>query len=52
MGRNRGTLLYADDIVIIAENETMLQDMLNIVGKYERDFKINFSRGKSQVMVV
>ena len=29
--------------MIIAENEIMLQDMLNIVGEYGRDFKVKFS---------
>ena len=32
-GNMLGCLLYADDIVIIAENESMLQDILNIVGE-------------------
>ena len=51
-GNMLGCLLYADDIVIIAENEGMLQDMLNILGEYGWDFKVKFSSDKSQVMVV
>ena len=42
-----GCLLYADDIVIIVENDVMLQDMLNIVREYGLDFRVKFSSDKS-----
>ena len=45
-------LLYADDIVIMSESREELQQMLDVVSVYGRDFKVRFSGEKSQVIVV
>lgn len=47
-----GILLYADDIVLIAGSNEVLQKMLNITSKYGQDFGVRFSREKSGVMVI
>ena len=38
-----GSLLYADDIVLIADDESEMQKMLDIAGGYSREFSLNFS---------
>ena len=45
-------LIYANDVVVFSENHNDLQEMLNAVTDYGRDFDINFSKEKSQVLVV
>ena len=45
-------LLYADDVVIMAESSEDLQECLNAVHTYARDFKVRFSSEKSQVLVI
>ena len=45
-------LLYADDVVLLSENGEELQEMLNTVSKYGRDFQVKFSVDKSKVMVI
>ena len=47
-----GTLLYADDIVLIAETGEELQKMLDMVGRYAEVWKFRFNARKSKVMVV
>ena len=46
-------LLYADDIVLMAESEADLQLMLQIVSSYSRKwrFRVNPKKGKSEVMI-
>ncbi|KAG0713850.1 hypothetical protein GWK47_015278 [Chionoecetes opilio] len=45
-------LMYADDVVILSENHNELQEMLNAVTEYGRDFNVRLSKEKSQVLVV
>ena len=47
-----GALLYADDIVLIAESGEELQKMLDMVGRYAEIWKFRFNARKSKVMVV
>ncbi|KAG0725205.1 hypothetical protein GWK47_039070 [Chionoecetes opilio] len=44
--------MYADDVVILSENHNELQEMLNAVTEYGRDFNVRLSKEKSQVLVV
>ena len=46
-------LLYADDIVLLAETRRDLQNMLNIVTSYSKKwrFRVNPKKGKSEVML-
>ena len=46
-------LMYADDIVLLAESKRDLQRMLNAVTEYSRQwrFRVNPKKGKSEVMV-
>ena len=46
-------LLYADDIVLLAESAKDLQKMLDIVTQYSRQwrFRVNPKKGKSEVML-
>ena len=46
-------LLYADDIVLMAETRKDLQNMLDIVTSYSRKwrFRVNPKKGKSEVML-
>lgn len=43
-------LLYADDIVLIAETENDLQDMLNLVSDWCLQWKLNINVNKTQVV--
>ena len=45
-------LLYADDIVVMSESSDDLQDVLNVVAGYGKDFNVNFSDDKSEVLIV
>ena len=45
-------LLYADDGLIIGESSKNLQTMQDSVSGYGRDFKVKFSSGKSQVLII
>jgi len=44
-------LLFADDIVLVAESERMLQKMLDVVYGYCRKDRFRFNKEKSNVMV-
>ena len=46
------SLLYADDIVIMSEDSGELQEMLNIVAQYGREFGMKYNNEKSQVLVL
>jgi hypothetical protein len=43
-------LLYADDIVIIADNESNLQKMLDVVYKWSRQWRMMVNSSKTQVV--
>ena len=47
-----GVLLYADDIVLIAEEEEMMQKIVDIAVDYSREFSLKFSINKCGVMVI
>ena len=54
MGKRRVRLLmYADDIVLLAETSEDLQAMLNVVTEYSKRwrFRLNPKKGKSEVML-
>ena len=46
-------LMYADDIVLLADTRKDLQNMLDIVTSYSRKwrFRVNPKKGKSEVML-
>ena len=44
-------LLYADDIVLMAEDRHSLQRMLNVVAKYAKAWRFELNPRKSQVVV-
>lgn len=44
-------LMFADDVVLVAESEKMLQKMLDAVFQYSRRYRFRFNRDKSSVMV-
>src|SRR3954467_12281414 len=52
-GRRVRLLMYADDIVLLAESARDLQNMLDIVTGYSRRwrFRLNPKKGKSEVMI-
>ena len=45
-------LLFADDIVLITENEMEMQEMINEVDRYAQEMEVNFSKEKCQVMII
>ena len=47
-----GGLMYADDIVLMAESSAELQEMLDMVGSYAQRWKFRFNARKSKTMVV
>ena len=44
-------LLFADDIVLVAESAKMLQKMLDVVYRYSKAYRFCFNKDKSNVMV-
>ena len=51
VGQDRlGVLLYADDIILLAENGRDMQEMLDITRDYAREFSISFGETKCGVM--
>ena len=52
MGSILYSLLYADDVVLLAENESDLQEMINAVDDYCRRWALTVNLSKSKVMVV
>ena len=36
-------LIYADDVVLIADEEATLQDMLNVVASFGNEFSLSFN---------
>ena len=51
-GRFLHCLLYADDIVLVADSPEKLQDMINVVDAFCKKWRMTLHPGKSKVMVV
>ena len=51
LGRTIAILLYADDIVVIAESVADLQRGMRIITEWGRKWQCRFNRGKSKVVV-
>jgi hypothetical protein len=47
-----GCLFWADDVVLIADNEVDLQKMLNIASQFSLTWKLDFNVDKSKVLIV
>ena len=47
-----GGLMYADDIVLLAETSAELQEMLDVVGHYAQEWRFGFNARKSKTMLV
>jgi hypothetical protein len=45
-------LFWADDVVLIADNENDLQNMLNIASDFSRKWKLDFNYNKSNVVII
>ena len=45
-------LLYADDLVVTSESTEELQNLLDVLDEYGRDFGVRFTSEKSKVMIV
>ena len=45
-------LLFADDIVLVAESASELQMMLNEVYDCSREYRFRYNKGKSNVMIL
>ena len=46
-----GLLLFADDVVLVAEDRKMLRKMLRVVYKYSKKYRFRFNLDKSNVMI-
>jgi len=44
-------LLFADDIVLVAESEKMMQEMLDVVYNYSRKSRFRFNKDKCSIMI-
>jgi len=44
-------LLFADDIVLIAESPQMMQKMLDVVYNYSKKYRFRFNQSKSNIMI-
>ena len=51
-GRQLKSLLYADDVVLLAETADDLQNMMDVVDTFCRQWRMNLNLDKSRVMVV
>ena len=51
-GHNRNNLRYADDTVLISENEKDLQQLLNIVESKSKEKGLELNSKKTEVMVI
>ena len=47
-----GLLMYADDMLLMAENSEDLQSMLEIVEGYGKDYNIKYSIEKTQIITI
>ena len=50
-GQTINSLLYADDIVLMAENRYQLQEMLDVVAAYAKKWRFELNPRKSEVVV-
>ena len=50
-GQRINSLLYADDIVLMAENRYQLQEMLDVVAAYAKKWRFELNPKKSEVVV-
>lgn len=46
-----GTLFWADDVVLIADNKSELQNMLDIAAEFALKWKLAFNHAKSNVVI-
>ena len=51
-GRNINNLRYADDTMLLAENETDLQNLLNVIREKSTEYGLNMNVKKTKVMVI
>ena len=51
-GKVLGTLLYADDVILVAEEEDVLQRMLDITYKFGKDFSLMFNTDQKKCGVL
>ena len=51
-GHNINNLRYADDTVLLAENEKHLQEMINIIAKESLNKGLSLNSRKTEVMVI
>ena len=47
-----GACFFADDIVLVADTSKVLQEMLDLVGRFAKDWKMQFNAKKCGVLVV
>ena len=47
-----GSLMYADDIVLLVEKDAELQKMLDVVGHCTQEWRFRFNTRKSKTMLV
>ena len=47
-----GSLFWADDVVLIANDEQELQKMLQIAAQFSKEWKLSFNHDKSNVLIV
>lgn len=47
-----GTLFWADDVVLLANDENELNKMLSLAAQFANDWKLNFNHDKSNVLIV
>ena len=48
---NLGLLLYADDIILLANSEESLQNSLNVLADYSARWKLTVNTTKTKIMV-
>ena len=47
-----GGVFHAEEIILFANAEAALQDMLNVISQFGYTWGLNFNSKKSQVMVI
>ena len=45
-------LLFADDVVVMAENKEELQELLDEAGNFSKDMQMNFGIDKCKIMII